>query len=304
MRISQEVKEALGNNDPVVALESTIISHGMPYPENLDMARKIERIVRDEGAAPATIAIIEGVIHVGLNEDELVKLAQGSRVMKVSKRDIAYAISEKKDGATTVSATLLLAEKAGINVFATGGIGGVHRFAENTFDISRDLEELASCNVAVVSAGAKAILDLPKTLEYLETKGVEVIGYQTDTFPAFYTRESELSVTHRLDEPEAIARLMYAKWHLPLRGGIVVANPIPEEHSIPSEWIDEKINYALEEASSQGIKGKETTPFLLARVKELTEGSSLKANLELVYNNAILAARIAKSYSQLVKQNP
>lgn len=276
----------------------------MPYPENLDMARKIERIVRDEGAAPATIAIIEGVIHVGLNEDELVKLAQGSRVMKVSKRDIAYAISEKKDGATTVSATLLLAEKAGINVFATGGIGGVHRFAENTFDISRDLEELASCNVAVVSAGAKAILDLPKTLEYLETKGVEVIGYQTDTFPAFYTRESELSVTHRLDEPEAIARLMYAKWHLPLRGGIVVANPIPEEHSIPSEWIDEKINYALEEASSQGIKGKDTTPFLLSRVKELTEGSSLKANLELVYNNAILAARIAKSYSQLVKQNP
>jgi pseudouridine-5'-phosphate glycosidase len=304
MKISQEVKEALSNNDPVVALESTIISHGMPYPENLDMARKIERIVRDEGAVPATIAIIEGVIHVGLNEDELVKLAQGSCVMKLSKRDIAYAISEKKDGATTVSATMLLAEKAGINVFATGGIGGVHRFAENTFDISRDLEEIASCNVAVVSAGAKAILDLPKTLEYLETKGVEVIGYQTDTFPAFYTRESELSVTHRLDAPEAIARLMYAKWHLPLRGGIVVANPIPEEHSIPSEWIDEKINYALEEASSQGIKGKDTTPFLLSRVKELTEGSSLKANLELVYNNAILAARIAKSYSQLVKQNP
>jgi len=304
MKISQEVKEALSNNDPVVALESTIISHGMPYPENLDMARKIERIVRDEGAVPATIAIIAGVIHVGLNEDELVKLAQGSCVMKVSKRDIAYAISEKKDGATTVSATLLLAEKAGINVFATGGIGGVHRFAENTFDISRDLEELASCNVAVVSAGAKAILDLPKTLEYLETKGVEVIGYQTDSFPAFYTRESELSVTHRLDEPEAIARLMYAKWRLPLQGGIVIANPIPEEHSIPSEWIDEKINYALEEASSQGIKGKDTTPFLLSRVKELTEGSSLKANLELVYNNAVLAARIAKSYSQLVKQNP
>ncbi|MBS3984102.1 MAG: pseudouridine-5'-phosphate glycosidase [Selenomonadales bacterium] len=304
MKISQEVKEALSNNDPVVALESTIISHGMPYPENLDMARKIERIVRDEGAVPATIAILEGVIHVGLNEDELMKLAQGSRVMKVSKRDIAYAISEKKDGATTVSATLLLAERAGINVFATGGIGGVHRFAENTFDISRDLEEIASCNVAVVSAGAKAILDLPKTLEYLETKGVEVIGYQTDSFPAFYTRESALSVTHRLDEPEAIARLMYAKWHLPLRGGIVIANPIPEEHSIPSEWIDEKINYALEEASSQGIKGKDTTPFLLSRVKELTEGSSLKANLELVYNNAVLAARIAKSYSQLVKQNP
>ncbi len=301
LKIHPDVAKALQEKRPVVALESTIIAHGMPYPENLDMVNRVEAIIQDEGAVPATIAIIDGFIHVGLSKDSLEMLAKSDQIMKISKRDIAYATSQKKHGATTVSATMLIAEMVGIKVFATGGIGGVHRYAEQTFDISRDLEELASCDVAVVSAGAKAILDLPKTLEYLETKGVEVIGYQTDRLPAFYTRDSHYPVDYRLDEPLAIARLMDAKWSLGLKGGLVIANPIPEPYSIQSSWINEKIESALQEANALQIKGKETTPFLLSKVKELTKGESLKSNLELVYNNARLAAQIASSYATITQ---
>ena len=296
LKIHPTVQKAMDEKRPVVALESTIIAHGMPYPENLDMVNRVEAIIEDEGAVPATIAIIDGLICVGLSKEELEMLAKQQDIMKISKRDIAYAVSQKKHGATTVSATMLIAEMAGIKVFATGGIGGVHRYAEQTFDISRDLEELASCDVAVISAGAKAILDLPKTLEYLETKGVEVIGYQTDRLPAFYTRESHYPVDYRLDDPQSVAHLMDAKWSVGLKGGLVVANPIPEPYSIASSWINEKIESALQEANTLDIKGKETTPFLLSRVKELTKGESLKSNLELVYNNARLAAQIAREY--------
>ncbi len=303
IKIHPDVIKALDENRPVVALESTIIAHGMPYPENLDMVNRVEAIIEDEGAIPATIAIMDGEILVGLTKEQVELLAKSNEVMKISKRDIAYAISQKKTGATTVSATMLIAEMVGIKVFATGGIGGVHRFAEQTFDISRDLEELASCNVAVVSAGAKAILDLPKTLEYLETKGVEVIGYQTDTLPAFYTRESSYPVDYRLENAKSIAELMHAKWSLGLKGGLVVANPIPEQFSIASKWINEKIESALQEATAHDIKGKDTTPFLLSRVKELTKGESLKSNLELVYNNARLAAQVAKEYMMFEKNN-
>jgi pseudouridylate synthase len=299
IEIREDIKRALDFKQPIVALESTIISHGMPYPSNIEMAKKVESIIYDEGAIAATIAIIEGVIKIGLNDEELELLATSKDVLKISKRDIAYAIAKKKTGATTVSATMLIANMVNIKVFATGGIGGVHRGASETFDISRDLEELSEIDIAVVCAGAKSILDLGLTLEYLETKGVEVIGYQTKELPAFYTRQSGFILELQLDSPDDIARLMYHKWMLQIKGGIVIANPIPSEHQLDAHAINQTINESLEKANEKGIKGKDVTPYLLNHVKEATEGKSLKANLELVYNNAYLAAKIAKAYNEL-----
>ncbi len=291
--IRSDIKQAIDNGKPVVALESTIISHGMPYPTNVEMAKHVEGLIEAEGVVPATIAILDGVIKVGLTDDELELLATSKDVVKVSKRDFGYVISKGLNGATTVSATMLVANMAGIKVFATGGIGGVHRGAQETFDISRDLEELANVDVCVVCAGAKSILDLDLTLEYLETKGVEVIGYGTAELPAFYTRTSGRKVTYRLDSAKEIADLLSAKWGLGITGGIVVANPIPEQFSQDAKVMDHVIDVAINEANKRGIKGKNTTPFLLDYIKNQTEGESLHANLELVYNNARLAAKIA-----------
>lgn len=301
INISQEVKEALNNNQAVVALESTIISHGMPYPENVKMALNVEKIIRAEGAVPATIAILDGVIKIGLSPDEIEILAKAKNVYKVGKRDFAYVISKKLMGATTVSGTSLAAAMAGIKVFATGGIGGVHRGATETFDISRDLEELSEVDICVICAGAKSILDLGLTLEYLETKGVEVIGYQTKELPAFYSRESGFNVNYRLDTPKEIASLLKAKWELGLHGGVVVANPIPKEFSMDAKIINDAIDQALIEAKLTGIKGNEVTPFLLSKIKHITEGSSLESNIELVYNNAKLAAQIAFEYANKIE---
>lgn len=298
--IKEDVLKALDNGEGIVALESTIIAHGLPYPDNLLMAKKVEQIIRNFGATPATIAIIDGVIKVGLDDKDLERLAKEKDVLKVSKRDFGYCLSQKLTGATTVSGTMVIADHVGIKVFATGGIGGVHRDARETFDISRDLEELGELNVAVVCAGAKSILDLGLTLEYLETKGVEVIGYKTNKLPAFYVNTSKFDVTHRLDTPKEIANLMKYKWGL-VNGGIVIANPIPEEFSLNKEKINKAIEEALVEAKEKNILGKETTPFLLAKLKEITQGKSLAANLELVYNNARLAALIANDYANLSK---
>lgn len=300
LSIHPDVRHALEENKPVVALESTIISHGMPYPDNVRMAEKVEAIIRSEGAVPATIAIIDGIIKVGLSDQELTRLAEDKDVLKVSKRDIAYAVSQKRTGATTVSATMLISDLVGIRVFSTGGIGGVHKNGEHTMDISRDLEELASTNVLVVCAGAKSILDLPRTLEYLETKGVEVIGYKTDVLPAFYAKESPFPLSIRLDDVDEISALMKAKWELGLKGGIVLANPIPSTHSMDYDDIEKTIEKASIEAENKNITGKKLTPFLLARIKDMTNGKSLEANLELVYNNALLAAKIAISYRKKV----
>ena len=296
---SEKVKQALKEQKPIVALESTIISHGMPYPENVEMAKKVEKIIEAEGVTPATIAIIDGVIKVGLSDDELTTLAKSKDVIKTSKRDLAYVVSQKRMGATTVSGTMLVAEMAGIKVFATGGIGGVHRGAELSMDISRDLEELSKSKVAVVCAGIKSILDLEKTLEYLETKGVEVLGYQTNKLPAFYTQNSPFNVYYNMQDASSIAALMDTKWRLGLEGGLVIANPIPSEASIDETLINNAITEALQEAVSQGAKGKESTPFLLAHVKEITEGKSLEANLALVYHNACVASLISKAYQKL-----
>ncbi len=293
IEIAEEVKIALQEKRGVVALETTIISHGMPYPENIKMAHTVESIIREQGAVPATIAIIEGKIKIGLTERELEFMATDGGIIKASRRDIPIAISNKLSAATTVAGTMICANLAGIKIFATGGIGGVHRGAEKTFDISADLQELAKTNVAVVSAGAKSILDLQLTLEYLETMGVPVIGYKTEEFPAFYTRESGLDVNYRMDSPEEIARMLYYKWTIGIDGGVVIANPIPEKHSMTRDEIESVINEALIEADEKRIRGKELTPFLLERIKEITGGKSLKANLELVYNNASLAAQIA-----------
>ncbi|OLQ94231.1 pseudouridine-5-phosphate glycosidase [Vibrio ponticus] len=295
--IQPEVAEALVNNRPVVALESTIISHGMPYPRNVETALLVEQTIRDQGAVPATIAIIGGRLKVGLDEEQIRHLGQaGTAVTKVSRRDIPFMVAGKKDGATTVAATMIIAEMAGIKVFATGGIGGVHRGAQETFDISADLQELANTNVAVVCAGAKSILDLALTREYLETQGVPVIGYQTDSLPAFYTRESEHGIDYRLDSADEIAIALKAKWEMGLKGGVVIANPIPHEFAMSPQVITEAIETALKEAEEQGIFGKESTPFLLARVCELTGGNSLDSNIQLVLNNARLGANIAKQY--------
>lgn len=297
LQISDEVKNALYNNLPIVALESTIISHGMPYPENVQTALRAEEIIREEGCIPATIAIINGILKVGLDKEEIDYLGKkGKKVMKVSRRDIPYLISKKLDGATTVSATMIIANLANIKVFATGGIGGVHRNAEKSFDISADLEELSKTRVAVVCAGAKSILDLNKTMEYLETKGVGVIGYQTDYLPAFYTQSSDIKVSHRLDSPEEIAAFLYAKWKLNLDGGVVIANPIPKEFSIDEEVINQAITKAIKKMEEKNIVGKDATPFLLEEIVKITNRESLKSNKELVFNNCKLASMIAKAY--------
>lgn len=293
--ISEEIKQAIKDNQPVVALESTIIAHGMPYPENMETALAVEQIVKQHGAIPATIAIIGGKIKVGLSKEEIEYLGkQGGKILKTAKRDIPYIVSQGLDGATTVSATAYIASLAKIKIFATGGIGGVHRGASETFDISSDLEGLATTNVAVVCAGAKSILDLGLTLEYLETKSVEVIGYQTDFLPAFYTAKSEFMVNHRLNSPEEIAKLIQAKWALGMKGGILITNPIPEIYSMDSKIINQAIDEAIIEMNKLKITGNKTTPYLLAKIKEITSGNSLAANIQLVYNNAALAAEIAK----------
>ncbi|CAM3741432.1 pseudouridine-5'-phosphate glycosidase [Parendozoicomonas haliclonae] len=295
--IHPEVKAALEANQPVVALESTIISHGMPYPDNVTTALKVEETIRENGAIPATIAIIGGRLKVGLTHEEIEYLGKtGLAITKTSRRDMPVIISKKMDGATTVATTMMIAAMAGVKVFATGGIGGVHRGAETTFDISADLQELANTDVAVVCAGCKSILDIGLTLEYLETNGVPVIGYQTKVMPAFYNRESDFGVDYQLDTAEEIAGAMKAKWEMNLKGGMVVANPIPEQFSMSRDLIDPAIEQALRELDEQGVKGKESTPFLLSRVKELTGGDSLESNIELVLNNARLGAAIAKSY--------
>ncbi|PRX73212.1 pseudouridine-5'-phosphate glycosidase [Cohnella sp. SGD-V74] len=290
---TDEVREALSAGKPIVALETTIISHGMPYPQNIEMARTVERIIREQGAVPATIGIMEGRVKIGLNEQELEAFATSNPVEKVSRRDFPYLLSSGKIGATTVSATMIGAALAGIEVFATGGIGGVHREGETTMDVSADLTELAQTNVAVVCAGAKSILDIGRTLEYLETHGVPVIGYKTDEFPSFYARESGYGVDFRLDEPAQVADVLKKKWQLGLNGGAIVANPVPAESALPQAEIEGVIQQALSEAKEQNITGKKVTPFLLARIKELTEGRSLETNIALVYHNAKVAAQIA-----------
>ncbi|WP_425388867.1 pseudouridine-5'-phosphate glycosidase [Bacillus marinisedimentorum] len=290
---SEEVAAAHRENRPIVALESTIISHGMPYPQNVDTALEVEEIIRQNGAVPATIAILDGKIKIGLSKEEIEYLAQADNVIKASRRDLPYLLAKQKNGATTVAATMICAELAGISVFATGGIGGVHRGAEETMDISADLQELAQTNVAVVCAGAKSILDLGLTLEYLETHGVPVLGYGTDTLPAFYTRSSRHPIDYRVDTPAEAAELIRIKWELGLEGGIVVANPVPEKDALSEDFISSVIENALAEAKARNITGKDVTPFLLSRVKDLTEGKSLETNIALVKNNAQIAASIA-----------
>ncbi len=303
LEVSKEVAEALAENRPVVALESTIISHGMPYPQNVETACKVENIIREAGAVPATIAIIGGKLKAGLSKEEIEHLGKcGSDVPKASRRDIPVLLAKGSDGATTVTTTMMIASMTGIRIFATGGIGGVHRGAETTMDISADLEELAVTPVMVVCAGAKSILDLGLTLEYLETKGVPVIGYQTEELPAFYTRKSGFKVDYRLDTPEELAKTFHVKEELGLKGGMLVANPIPEEYSMDPATIHGAIEQALSECKASGIHGKETTPFLLAKVKELTGGDSLDSNIQLVFNNARLAAKTAVSLCELKKQ--
>lgn len=298
--IADEVKEALEQGRPVVALESTIISHGMPYPQNVQTALEVERIIRANGAVPATIAVIGGRLRAGLSAEEIDYLGKrGREVTKVSRRDLAVVCSRGMDGATTVTTTMIIANMAGIEVFATGGVGGVHRGAETTMDISADLEELASTPVMVICAGAKSILDLGLTLEFLETRGVPVLGYQTDELPAFYTRHSGFGVDYRVDTPEELAQIFHTKREMGLKGGILVGNPIPEEYSMDKATIDNAIERALAEADAQGIHGKDTTPFLLAKVSELTGGDSLESNIRLVYNNVALGAQVATALQAL-----
>ena len=293
MDIKPEVEKALEEGTPVVALESTIISHGMPYPKNVETALAVEDVIRKNGAVPATIAIIGGRIKIGLTADEIEYMAKADNVLKVSRRDFPLVISQKLDGATTVAGTMIAANMAGIKVFVTGGIGGVHRGAGESFDISADLEELKMTDVAVVCAGVKSILDIGATLEYLETAGVPVITYGTDVFPAFYSRESGFTSECRIDDTAKIADLIRTKEQLGLRGGILIACPVPAEDEIPFDKMDVVIKRALEECEEKGIKGKRITPFLLSRVKDLTEGSSLEANIKLVLNNADIGAKIA-----------
>jgi pseudouridine-5'-phosphate glycosidase len=292
--ISPEVAKALAEGRPVVALESTIISHGMPYPKNVETAMLVEKTIRDNGAVPATVAIIGGRLKAGLSPEEIEYLGKTGRgVAKVSRRDLPVIVARGADGATTVTTTMMIAHMAGIQVFATGGIGGVHRGAETTMDISADLEELAQTPVMVVCAGAKAILDLGLTLEYLETKGVPVIGYGTDELPAFYTRRSGFGVDYRIDTPAELAAAFRAQREMGLKTGMLVTNPIPEEYSMDHEVINRAIDQAIEESRRQGIKGKDTTPFLLAKVAEITGGDSLESNIKLVLNNAMVASRTA-----------
>ena len=298
--VKPEVAEALAAGKPVVALESTIISHGMPYPQNVETALNVEKIIRENGAVPATIAIIGGRLKAGLTPEEIEYFGKkGTAIRKASRRDLAVLCARGQDGATTVTTTMMIAHMAGISIFATGGIGGVHRGAETTMDISADLEELAQTPVMVICAGAKSILDLGLTLEYLETKGVPVIGYGTEELPAFYTRRSGFGVDYRVDSPEELAKTFRVSKDLGLRGGMLVTNPIPEEYAMPLETINAAIDQAIAECNAKGIHGKETTPFLLARVAEITGGDSLASNIRLVYNNAALAARTAAAFCQM-----
>ena len=298
--VNPAVAQALAEGKPVVALESTIISHGMPYPQNVETALKVEEIIRQNGAVPATIAILGGRLKAGLSPAEIEYLGkQGQKVTKASRRDLSVLVAQGADGATTVATTMMIAHMAGIKLFATGGIGGVHRGAETTMDISADLEELGQTDVMVVCAGAKAILDLKLTLEYLETKGVPVLGYQTQELPAFYTRTSGLKVDYQVDSPEMLAKILKTQHDLGLHGGILVTNPIPEQYSMDADAINAVIDQAIAEAQEKGIHGKETTPFLLAQVKEITGGDSLEANIQLVFNNAKWAAQTAAAYAKL-----
>lgn len=293
LTFTEEVKHALDNNLPIVALETTIISHGMPYPQNVQMAREVEQIIRDLGAVPATIGLMDGKIKIGLNEVELERFATDPSVLKVSRRDLAYVLTTGRIGATTVAGTMIAAQLAGIRIFATGGIGGVHREGEVTWDVSADLTELAQTNVAVVCAGAKSILDIGRTLEYLETHGVPVIGYKSSEFPSFYARESGYEVDYRMDEPVEVADFLYMKWDLGQQGGVIIANPVPEVDALPYQGIEASIIQALEEAKLLNITGKKVTPFLLDKLKTLTEGRSLQTNIALVKHNVEVAARIA-----------
>lgn len=300
LKISEEVLNAINSGKSVVALESTIISHGMPYPKNYETAISCEEIIRENGCVPATIAIIKGKLCVGLTKEEIEYIAkEGQNVIKTSRRDIPVIVSQGLNGATTVAATMFIASLAGIKIFATGGIGGVHRGAEVSMDISCDLDELSTTNVAVVCAGAKAILDLEKTLEYLETKGVPVIGYGVDNLPAFYTRSSNYKVNYRMDSPLEIAKMLKAKWDLGLNGGVLITNPINECDSLDEFVMNEAIDKAIAMMNEKGIKGKDQTPFLLKTIVELTGGMSLESNIKLVFNNCKLASLIAKEYSNL-----
>jgi len=301
VKISKEVQEALNEGRPVVALESTIISHGMPYPENVETALEVERIIRENGAVPATIGIIEGVPIVGMNPEEIEEFGKRKGILKASRRDVPVIMSQKAWGATTVATTMIFAAYAGIEVFVTGGIGGVHKNAPQTFDISADLQELAHTDVTVVCAGAKAILDLPLTLEYLETFGVPVLGYRSDHLGAFYSSDSGLNVDYRMDSPEEVASAIWFKRKLGLKGGVLVSNPIPKEDEIPNEKINAFIDAALKDAEKNRIHGKEITPYLLSHIKEHTKGESLKANIRLVYHNAEVGAAIAKAYADIRK---
>ena len=299
LSVLPEVQKALDEGRPVVALESTILSHGMPWPQNLQFGHDVERLIREEGAVPATIAILDGQLKVGLTDAELERMCRADDVGKVSRRDVPVYLAAGKAGATTVATTMLIAEMAGIPVFATGGIGGVHRGAETTMDISADLQELAHTSVAVVSAGVKSILDIGLTLEYLETMGVPVLGMQTQDFPAFYCRRSGFSVDYALQDEAEAARVMKAKWEAGLKGGLIIANPVPEEYAMDSDQMAKIIDEAVAESREKGIKGKKITPFLLARIVELTGGESLNTNIQLAFHNARCAARIAKAYAAL-----
>ncbi|MGM0601815.1 MAG: pseudouridine-5'-phosphate glycosidase [Bacillota bacterium] len=298
LEIKDDVKQALQEGKAVVALESTIIAHGMPYPQNIETALEIEDIIRENGAVPATIGIIDGKIKVGLTEDEVKFLGESNEVVKVSRRDLPVVLAEKKHGATTVAGTMIAADLAGIKIFVTGGIGGVHRGAEKSFDISADLEELKMTSVAVIAAGAKSILDLGLTLEKLETFGVPVLGYQTEELPAFYSRHSGYKCDYRVENPEHTADILRAKWDLNLEGGVLIANPVPEKEEIEYSVINKKIEQALAEAEDRDISGKELTPFLLDRIKEITDGRSLETNIALVRNNAEVGARIAAAFAE------
>ena len=299
LSVLPEVQKALDEGRPVVALESTILSHGMPWPQNLQFGHDVERLIREEGAVPATIAILDGQLKVGLTDAELERMCRADDVGKVSRRDVPVYLAVGKAGATTVATTMLIAEMAGIPVFATGGIGGVHRGAETTMDISADLQELAHTSVAVVSAGVKSILDIGLTLEYLETMGVPVLGMRTQDFPAFYCRRSGFSVDYALQDEAEAARVMKAKWEAGLKGGLIIANPVPEEYAMDSDQMAKIIDEAVAESREKGIKGKKITPFLLARIVELTGGESLNTNIQLAFHNARCAARIAKAYAAL-----
>jgi pseudouridine-5'-phosphate glycosidase len=303
LALTNEVKQALAKNQPVVALETTIISHGMPYPENLETAIKLEEIIRQNGATPATIGLMDGQIKIGLTQEEKEVFAKSTEVEKVSRRDFAYVLATGKIGATTVAGTMIAAKMAGIQVFATGGIGGVHRGGETTWDVSADLFELAHTDVAVVCAGVKSILDIGRTLEYLETHGVPVVGYQCDQFPSFYSRESGHSVDFRINSPEEVAKFLDTKWRLGLQGGAIIANPVPEEEEIPCEEMEEIIVRALKIADRQRVSGKKVTPFLLKQIAEMTNGKSLATNIALVKHNAEVAAQVAVALKKLDKQD-